>query len=318
MSFTVEVLEEIVNSSEEDSSSLLAEFIGVTIVSGYIRLTHSGPELIIKTQRPVSARRIVRLSRTLFDARIGPLIYSENAFEKWYEISISGKILFDRLSKLGILSGLGGVNIDALKALYKKNKNFSNSFLRGVFLVGGYVQNPKQGRDLEIVVSDERVQKVLADILSSEGFKVGTRYRKHKYYIYFKSYEDIKDFLRRIGAVSASFKFEDQQTINEMKNYVNRQVNFEKANVERIVNSAIKQMEAIIIIDREIGINNLTPALREAADLRLKHPDLSLSELAKKAKGKITKSGLRHRLLRLEKIANELKKKRKGVGEAWQ
>lgn len=312
MSFTVEVLEEIVNSSEDDKNCLLAEFIGATAVSGYIRLGHSGPELIIKTTRPVSARRIVRLAKNLFSAEIGPLIYSENAFEKWYEISVKGEKLFEKLEKLGIFNKLAGIDFDSLKRLYEKQKKYINAFLRGVFLVGGYVQNPQKGRDLEIIVSDERVQNALVNILQSEGFKVGTRYRKHKYYIYFKSYDDIKDFLRRIGAQSSSFKFEDQQTLGEMKNLVNRQVNFEKANVERIVNSAIKQIEAILYVDREIGIANLSPVLREAASLRLKYPDLSLAELAKKAKGGITKSGLKHRLLRIEKLANELKNKKQG------
>lgn len=312
MSFTAEVLEEIVNLEEEDEKRLVAEFSGITVVSGYIKLGHSGPELTIKALKPVSARRVVVLARQLFDAEIGPLIYSENFFEKWYEISIRSQKMFDTLNELGVLSDYLTIDFESLKAFLKKEKDLVNSFLRGIFLVSGYVQNPVKGRDLEIVVSEERVHEEIVKILKEAGFKVGTRYRKHKHYIYFKSYEDIKNFLRRIGATKSSFKFEDQQTVNEMKNFINRQVNFEKANVERAVNSALRQIEAILLIDKEIGISNLSPVLREAASLRLKYPEMPLSELARKAKGNLTKSGLKHRLLRLEKLAENLKKQGEG------
>lgn len=312
MSFTIEVLEEIVNMDDKSEASLLAEFIGVITTSGYVRLSHLGPELIIKTSRPVSARRIIRIARSLFSAEVGPLIFSENAFERWYEISLTGPKLFQKLSELNVFNNLSGLNLETIRELYKRKKEFANSFLRGVFMVSGYVQNPKKGRDLEITTSDERAKDILSYILKSEGFRVNSRYRKHKHYIYLKSYEDIKDFLRRIGAVNASFKFEDQQTINEMKNFVNRQVNFEKANVERSVTSAVRQIEAILFLERMVGINNLSPALREAAQLRLKYPNLSLEELARKTKAGLTKSGLRHRLLRIEKLAQELKEEKGG------
>lgn len=312
MSFTVEVLEEIAKVAEEDPELLLAEFVGFITVGGYIRLGRPGPEFIIKVSRPVSARRIVKTARALFDAEIAPVVQVENAFEKWYEVAIRGEEIFSKLEQIGLLSGLSGINVGAISRHYQKKKPLMNAFLRGVFLVGGYVQHPRQGRDLEIVFPDEETQKLIADFLRSEGFKAGLRYRKHKYYLYLKNYEDIKNFLRRIGAQNSSFKFEDQQTFNEMKNFVNRQVNFEKANVQRVVNSAFRQIDAILTIERVIGINNLTPALREAAHLRLKYPELSLEELAKKAKGKLTKSGLSHRLKRLQKLAETLEKHEKG------
>jgi DNA-binding protein WhiA len=318
LSFTVEVLEEIAKVSEEDSESLLAEFLGFLTVGGYIRLGSTGPELIIKASRPVSARRIIKTAKKLFNAEIGPLIQVENPFEKWYEISLKGNEIFSTLEKLGLLNGLNGIDVGVLEKLYRKKKQLINAFFRGIFLVGGYVQSPKQGRDLEIVVADEKTQQLLASFLKSERFKFGLRYRKHKYYLYLKNYDDIKDFLRRIGAQGSSFKFEDQQTINEMKNYVNRQVNFERANVQRVVNSSFNQLQDILVIDRIVGINNLTPALREAALLRLKYPELSLEELAKKTAGRLTKSGISHRLKRLHKLAEALKNQEGGDELKWQ
>lgn len=318
MSFTVEVLEEIAKVAEEDPELLLAEFIGFITVGGYIRLGRSGPELIIKVPRPVSARRIIKTVRTLFNVEIEPVIQVENAFEKWYEVAFKGEEIFSRLEQLGLLSGLNGINVRAISKHYQKKKPLINAFLRGVFLVGGYVQHPRQGRDLEIAFPDEETQKLIADFFKSEGFKAGLRYRKHKYYIYLKNYEDIKNFLRRVGAQNSSFKFEEQQTFNEMKNYVNRQVNFEKANVQRMVNSAFRQIEAILTVEKIIGINNLTPALREAANLRLKYPELSLEELAKKAKTRLTKSGLSHRLKRIQKLAETLETQKKGADVEWQ
>ena len=95
-----------------------------------------------------------------------------------------------------------------------------------------------------------------------------------------------------------------------MRNNVNRLVNCETANLSKTVNASVRQSESIKLIQREIGLNRLPTNLKEIAQLRLKYPDESLKELGEMLTPKVGKSGVNHRLRRIEKIAEELRKER--------
>lgn len=312
MSFLKEVIEEVVNSDEGDKEDLIAEFVGFSTVSGFLRISSNGTEFVLRAHKPAAIRRIIKITRHLFEFEVGPLTLSESAFEKWYEISFKSEKLHEKLKDAGIeLTGFSFIYSDLLGKI-QKDKKLLNSFFRGVFLAGGYICDPRKNRMIELQLSDEEVANYVFKLLKKIGLRPGIRHRKHRYYVYLKSYKDIKDFLRRIGAVQASFKFEDEQAIKEMKNMVNRQVNFEKANVERTVSTARRQIHAIKMIDKYIGIENLAQPLKEAALLRLKHPFANLNELASLSSPPISKSGLTNRLKRLEALALKIEKSKKG------
>jgi len=96
--------------------------------------------------------------------------------------------------------------------------------------------------------------------------------------------------------------------MKEMRNNVNRLVNCETANLSKTVNAAVRQVESIKMIQNEIGLNRLPKNLREIAELRLEYPDESLKELGGMLNPPVGKSGVNHRLRRIEKIAEELRK----------
>ena len=83
----------------------------------------------------------------------------------------------------------------------------------------------------------------------------------------------------------------------------------ETANLNKVVQAAVEQLESIRYLEKKGHFGKLPAALRETAELRLENPDASLAELAKAANGKISKSGLNHRLKKLQQIAKELKNK---------
>ena len=91
----------------------------------------------------------------------------------------------------------------------------------------------------------------------------------------------------------------------DMRNYINRTSNCETANLDKQVVASLRQQSAIAKIDRCMGLAALPPSLREAADLRMRHPDATVQELADLAE--IQKSGMYHRLERLMKMAEGLK-----------
>jgi len=90
-----------------------------------------------------------------------------------------------------------------------------------------------------------------------------------------------------------------------MRNNVNRAVNCETANISKTVNAAMAQLKSIRLIDRQVGLENLSDTLREAAQLRLSHPEATLQELCEL--NGTTKSAMNHRLRKLNAIAEDLK-----------
>ena len=137
------------------------------------------------------------------------------------------------------------------------------------------------------------------------GLNVKKNLRKLNYVIYFKQTESIISFLTIVGAHAAVLKLESIQIYKEIKNNINRQVNFEQANQDRTINSAQESISNIKKIIRTIGLDDLPKGLQEAAILRMDYPEATLSELAQ-ISGKTTKSGINHRLRRLNDIAQAI------------
>lgn len=132
--------------------------------------------------------------------------------------------------------------------------------------------------------------------------------RKKGFISYLKEAEKISDFLSLIGGYQALLKFEDVRIIRDMRNSVNRLVNCETANLNKTVSAAMKQVESIQLIDKEIGIDNLPDRLREVARLRIDNQDVSIKELGEMVStGKISKSGINHRLRKLNEMAEKIR-----------
>ena len=132
--------------------------------------------------------------------------------------------------------------------------------------------------------------------------------RKRKYYVFKRSGKDF-DFLSLIGGYQALLKFEDVRIVRDMRNSVNRLVNCETANLNKTVSAAMKQVESIKLIDKEIGIENLPDRLREIARIRVEHQEISLKELGEMVStGPISKSGVNHRLRKLNDLADKIRK----------
>jgi len=121
--------------------------------------------------------------------------------------------------------------------------------------------------------------------------------------VYIKEGQDIVDFLNVIGAHHALMEMENIRILKDMRNQVNRIVNCETANLEKTVNASVKQVEYIRYLEDTAGLQNLPAGLREIARLRLENPEASLSELGKMLTPPLGKSGVNHRLRKLENIA---------------
>ena len=183
----------------------------------------------------------------------------------------------------------------------------AGAFLRGVFLSCGTVTTPERGYHLEFVVPYKRLCSDMLKFMDELGLNPKYIVRKGNHVIYFKDSESIEDILAIIGAQEASLYVMGIKIEKDVKNKVNRKLNFEMSNINKTVDAANLQVEAIELIDKTSGISSLPDNLQKIAKLRLENPESSLSELEKLLDEPISRSGINHRLNRIVKIAEDIK-----------
>jgi len=182
------------------------------------------------------------------------------------------------------------------------------SILIGTFLSSGCIINPNNDYHLEILFKSKALADYYINLLSVLDFAPKVLKRKigksHIYVIYIKEAEQISRFLSMVGAVISFLKFEEIRVEKEVKNNINRNINCETANLSKTIKASVTQLKAIDKLKAKGKYNSLNDKLKEVASLRELHKEESLEYLANILK--ITKSGLKHRLDKIIKIADEL------------
>ena len=125
--------------------------------------------------------------------------------------------------------------------------------------------------------------------------------------VYLKNAGEIADALTMMGAGAAVLSLENIRVRKEVSNHVNRQMNFDQSNINRVVDASGAMIEDIRYIDRELGLDKLPKSLREMAYARANNPETSLSGLGELLEPPIGKSGVNARLRRLSEIADKLR-----------
>ena len=307
MSFSSDIKKELCGVSVTKASQKRAELAGMLYLNSVMSLSSNGPCLLINTESMDVVKRAISILKSLYG--IEPeLLLKEAQLKKadTYVVRISGREnVFTLLKDIG-LSIVGGISVDMER--YSDiifESGCREAFARGAFLGAGSIIDPEKEKHLEFVVARENIADILFDLFSFMGLNVKKTLRKLTHVIYFKQTESIASFLTIVGAHGGVLKLESIQVYKDIKNNLNRQVNFEQANQDRTINSAQGAIQNIKKIIRTIGLENLPANLREAAELRMAYPEASLAELAEMA-GNATKSGMNHRLRRLNDIASTI------------
>ena len=184
----------------------------------------------------------------------------------------------------------------------------NRAFLRDSFLAGGVISNPSRTYHLEFTTDNLKANKLM-DILKGLDFNPKQTTRKSQFVIYLKEGDEIAGVLSQVGAHKALLEFEEIRVEKSVREEVNRLVNCETANLSKSINAGIIQSEAIDLICKTIGLSSLSPALREAAEVRLINPLATMSEIGEFFSPPLSKSGVNHRFRKLLKIAENIKGK---------
>jgi hypothetical protein len=179
------------------------------------------------------------------------------------------------------------------------------AWLRGAFLACGSVSDPARGYHLELFCRDDAAARALTQGLADFSIDAGISRRRHRALVYVKGVQAVADLLAQMGATNAVLILDDLRARRETKNVIRRAVNAETANAARAGAASARQREAAVALLGRAGLKMLTPPLREAARLRVAHPDLTLAELAKRSKPAVTKAAMGYRLRTLERLATQ-------------
>jgi hypothetical protein len=182
--------------------------------------------------------------------------------------------------------------------------------LRAAFLACGSLAAPQAGYHLEFVSPGAEAAERIGRLIRAEGVEPHTMLRKGRLVTYLKGLDAIVVVLSAIGAHAAVLRLEDVRALKETKNRIHRLVNTETANVVRAAGAAAAQREAIAYLADAYGLRNLSPALREAAQLRLAHPDETLAELGRRAMPPVGKATINGRIVALMRLVNRIREPR--------
>lgn len=193
------------------------------------------------------------------------------------------------------------------KSNLNQDEQIARLVLREKFIKSGFINAPKHDYHLEILEKSNKKAEELKALIESFGIKANITKKGKGSIVYIKDGEEIVDFLALIGANNAVLRYEEERVIKETRNNINRIVNCETANLNKTIEAAVEQIENIKFLKMKKVFDTLDKNLREIAEVRVKYPDLSYEELGKKLANKLGKSGVSHRLKKINELARGIR-----------
>lgn len=307
MSFTTNIKEEI-SRIQNTKLENIAELSGFLRNNGY----YEDDVVNLITENATVAKRIYTLVKDIYDVYCETEIRKSNNFSKnnLYLITINEKSDFI-LKDLSVIDD-NGKFLDHPANYIVDSEEEARAYLRGCFLSKGSINDPKTSRyHLEFLIDNKQEANFIKELLNSFYLNSKVLAREKGYMVYLKEAEKIGDFLRIISANQAVLYYEDIRIYRDHKNMTNRLNNCEQANIDKIIETATKQIEEIQYLRDNLGIELLDDKTKEVISYREKYPEASLQELSEiitYETGKpITKSGLNHRFRKIRELVSRMK-----------
>lgn len=307
MSFTAEVKDELSRLEGPTELAESAQLSALIRVCGTLSFRGAGRYSIrVATETGAVARTAIKLTHKLFGLETS-LTVRRSVLHKTrnYLIEIPEQDeLAEDLEKLGILVPGHGLSTGVPRNLLRTRAAIA-AFVRGAFMAGGFIADPRGDFHLEIAVTGEDFARELAALIGSFGVTPRLNHRRGAYAIYLKSFDDIIVLLRGMGAGRMARVVEVARAKKSVKNDVNRRVNAEMANQARSTDAAAEQLLLIERAEKAQVMATLPPAIRAFCEARKENPELSLAALGQVLDPPASKSAMYHRLLRLQELVEE-------------
>ena len=313
MSFAGETKNELSRLDPEKKCCQLAEIAGFLRGSGSIRLAGGGKfKIVTATDNAAVARHYKKLIKEYFNVETALEIGDAQGPKKGhiYMLTIDPEMHSEQiLRETGILLVREGNNFisDGIYATLIRSKCCKKSYLRGVFMGSGTMNDPSRGYHLELVCATQTLANDLKKMINSfVDLNAKIVKRKDKYIVYMKSAENICDTLSIMGANAQRLIFDEVVLNKDIVNATVRLTNCDNANTDRTLDASSRQIAAIKKIEELRGLDFLPPKLRAAAQLRLEYPEASLIQLGEMMDPPMKKSGINNRFKKINEIADSL------------
>jgi DNA-binding protein WhiA len=286
------------------SCDRMAELSALFHAAGRLHLRGRGKvALHLDLASSAVARRAFALLRSL-DIASEIRTYRRRAFDRAtrYELHVEGtEHALAALAMAGVLDRSHRPLARPPQRLVSKSC-CRGAYLRGAFLGGGSLVGPPSPH-LELRVATPDGAEFLRVVAQREGARLGVVERVGHALAYAKGWETIETVLGAAGATDAVIALEERAIVATARSDANRLANADHANLVRAGRAAGVQLEALRRLRADGALDDLDDRLREAAELRLRNPTLSLRELAARARPPATKAGMQRRLARLVELA---------------
>lgn len=319
MSFSSDTKTELCQHENKAGCCKLAELAAFIHGIGTLRIGRGGQSVVMTTEVPAIARRIFSLCKASFGVtpEVRTQVHKRLGKRNVYHVVIGPDSAQKILEATGLMRETEeGVRISRAVPLSLLRKTCCrHAYLRGAFLATGTLSDPGKAYHLEINSSSEDYARSLANFCSKLELPAKVVLRRESYVVYLKESEAIVEVLGRMGAHKALLAYENVRITKNVRNNVNRQANCDNANVEKTMDAAQRQIEAIEYIEQHGGFRTLSAPLRQMAETRMEHPDTPLKELGEYITPAISKSAVNHRLRKLVEIAKQMQEKAEGGAE---
>ena len=200
-----------------------------------------------------------------------------------------------------------GADVSRLREIWERCRcdGCRSVFFRKLFLLFGSVTDPSKSYQLDFSFGDADTAAFVRDCLASAGFSFGQSLRRGRTVLWLRESGAIEDILAYMGATSASFDMMNAKIEREFRGNANRQVNFDTANIGKQLRASMKYAEAVNVLKAAGKYDQLPEDVRLTGELRAANEQLSFEELGRLHLPPITKSGVRHRLDKILRAAEE-------------
>ena len=297
MSFSGEVKSELCRIAVTRACCACAEMYGVLLCCH----TFTPQEIRIITESKAFAQRLPKLLERAFGVTFDRVPREEE--QKFiFQITQSEKLrcIVEAFGYDPCQSPVLHINFGLLE-----EECCRSAFLRGVFLSGGSITDPSKHYHLELATSHAQASRELQALLKDMGHAPRQVTRGGYQVTYFKNCDQIEDLLTEVGALVSAMQLMNLRVEKNLRNEVNRRVNCEAANLDKAVEAAQEQLEAIRKLYELDRVEGLPDKLKETIILRETYPELTLTELAAEFDPPVSKSCLNHRLRKLITLSKQ-------------
>ena len=308
MSFSSNVKQEVSQKVMEGNDAR-AELSALIQMTSSLSFSNRGMTILVSVENAAVARTIYRMIKERYNSEIELFVKKKMNLKKnrIYGLRIlSGAPVI--LTELGIYSARGLLQKPLQKIVASDNN--ARAYLVGAFLASGSLNPPeKPDYHLEITTANEDHAYFLQELMNRFYLNAKVIERRNKFIVYIKAAEKIADFLRIIEADQALFDFENIRIERDLANNIQRLNNIDVANEMKAQSAALKQLEDIKKIEDSGRYDSLDQKLKDVIEIRKEYPEASLNELCslleEKTKKSVSKSGLRHRFVKIHDIATD-------------